>query len=76
MIEEDYLLKQRIKAWVYIGVETEVELAGLVFENKYLKENDSSSEDIDYNNKHIKILQAKLETINNRIVYCLTQNDT
>jgi hypothetical protein len=61
MMTKDEVLKIRLQAWIYTGVETEMELM-----EAYASKEDESEEGA-YWNKRIKQHQAKLELINKRI---------
>lgn len=68
MIEQEYINKERIKAWIYMGVDLELDLAGAEAEVKLLYEQDPLDHDsITYNNKQKVIIQRKLELVNERI---------
>lgn len=56
--------EMRLKAWIYEGVTVELEMAELLAENRWLKENDPDNEDIDWNSKRLAKLQAKMELVN------------
>lgn len=65
------ILDARIKAWVYAGVELEVEYAGLVHEqeelSKILKDDEDGNMNANYNAKRIKKNRAELLVVNSKI---------
>lgn len=57
----------RLRAYYYCAVEAEMELAELSAENIFLRKEEPTNEDIEWNNRQIARLQAKIAHANRRI---------
>lgn len=60
----EHVLKERLKAWIYSGVETEIELHQLRTEQNMAN---IPSEDKKWNQKRITKLEATLALVNDKI---------
>jgi hypothetical protein len=63
-----YARQERIKAYIYFGVEAELELIANRVERAFLDpDNEKNLDEISWYDKHVKIFEAKIKRANERI---------